>query len=193
MVLQTACRCLRQVDKNSDETALIWLNQDNADTLNKQLKQEQNTSIQELNNAKRADLPETVERFSLMAHLKLPSLDFYQLEVRYQAIASEQDANTQTKLNQLLTDLETHKTEGIISTGNLYNWDADTIKILNEAGSQLANYTQWLFAISRVSFTTLSIKCLHEFDNELKQLFERLTYEKTGCVFLMSFMIYTVL
>jgi type III restriction enzyme len=187
MVLQTACRCLRQVDKNSDETALIWLNQDNADTLNKQLKQEQNTSIQELNNAKRAELPETVERFSRMAHLKLPTLDFYQLEIHYQAIASEQEANTQTKLQQLLTDLDTYKTEGIISTGNLYNWDAHTIKILNEAGSQLANYSQWLFAISRASFTTLSIKHLHEFDNELKPLFERLTYEKNGLHFFNEF------
>ena len=26
MVLQTSCRCLRQVVKNADETALIWLN-----------------------------------------------------------------------------------------------------------------------------------------------------------------------
>ena len=38
MVLQTSCRCLRQVDKEKVETALIWLNKDNADTLNKQLK-----------------------------------------------------------------------------------------------------------------------------------------------------------
>jgi hypothetical protein len=33
------------VDKGKEETALIWLNKDNADTLNKQLKQEQNTSM----------------------------------------------------------------------------------------------------------------------------------------------------
>ncbi len=187
MVLQTACRCLRQVDKDRHETALIWLNQDNADTLNKQLKQEQNTSIQELNNAKRVGLPDTVERFSRRAHLKLPDVDFYQLEIHYQAIASEQDADTQAKLKQLLADLETYKTDGSIITGNLYDWDAGTIKILNETGSQLANYPQWLFAISRASFTTLSIKHLHAFDDTLKQLFERLTYQKEGRRFFNEF------
>lgn len=31
MVLQTSCRCLRQVDKNAPETALIYLNDSNAD------------------------------------------------------------------------------------------------------------------------------------------------------------------
>jgi type III restriction enzyme len=54
MVLQTSCRCLRQVDKDKEETALIWLNKDNAETLNKQLKQEQNSSIDELNSTKRS-------------------------------------------------------------------------------------------------------------------------------------------
>ena len=44
MVLQTSCRCLRQVDKDKEETALIWLNEQNANTLNKQLKDEQHTS-----------------------------------------------------------------------------------------------------------------------------------------------------
>ena len=32
MVLQTSCRCLRQVEKKAKETALIWLNEDNAKT-----------------------------------------------------------------------------------------------------------------------------------------------------------------
>ncbi len=43
MVLQTSCRCLRQVDKakvggRPEETALIWLNKDNADTTHHQIK-----------------------------------------------------------------------------------------------------------------------------------------------------------
>jgi type III restriction enzyme len=50
------------VDKNKEETALIWLNKDNADTLNKQLKQEQNSSIDELNSTKRSGKPDMVER-----------------------------------------------------------------------------------------------------------------------------------
>ena len=39
MVLQTSCRCLRQVDKGCPETALIYLNDSNAEKLNDQLRQ----------------------------------------------------------------------------------------------------------------------------------------------------------
>jgi hypothetical protein len=188
MVLQTACRCLRQVDKNSQETALIWLNNDNAITLNNQLKQEQNTSIEELNNAKQGNNePEKIARIPRIEHLKLPPIDFYQLKITYQAIESEQDSNTKDKLNQLLATLESYKTDGIITTRNLYNWDDSTIKILNQTGNQLASYAQWLFSISRASFGTLMIEQLHEFDNQLKLLFEQITYSENGQRFFNDF------
>ncbi|MFB0973116.1 MAG: hypothetical protein QMB59_00920, partial [Bacteroidales bacterium] len=45
MVLQTSCRCLRQVNKGERESAIIWMNDDNAVTLNRQLKQQENISI----------------------------------------------------------------------------------------------------------------------------------------------------
>ena len=53
MILQTSCRCLRQVDVEAAETeeALIWLNDGNARILNGQLRQQQQTSIQEINQA----------------------------------------------------------------------------------------------------------------------------------------------
>ena len=38
MVLQTTCRCLRQVIKGNHETALIYLNQDNEKLLSGQLR-----------------------------------------------------------------------------------------------------------------------------------------------------------
>ena len=43
MVLQTSCRCLRQVERGKAEEAVIWLNKYNADTLNAQLSKTQNT------------------------------------------------------------------------------------------------------------------------------------------------------
>lgn len=178
MVLQTACRCLRQVDKNSDETALIWLNQDNADTLNKQLKQEQNTSIEELNNARRGGQPETVERFSRMAHLQLPDIDFYQFKVTYHSIDEEQHANTQAKLIDLLGTLDDYKTAALVTTSGINNIDTGEIDVVNETGLQIALYQQWLFAITRASFGSLTIKQLHEFDSELTPIFKRITYQQ---------------
>ena len=79
MVLQTSCRCLRQVVKNSKETALIWLNKFNADKLNRQLEQQQNITLKEFSN-KSSSGSKMIERFSRMEHMKVPPIDFYQLK-----------------------------------------------------------------------------------------------------------------
>ena len=97
MVLQTSCRCLRQVVKNADETALIWLNKFNADTLNKQLKQQQNISLQELNRGKHKKQI-MIERFPRTTLLKVPPIDFYQLKVSYQTLTTEEHPHTDEKL-----------------------------------------------------------------------------------------------
>ncbi len=53
---------LRQVEKKAKETALIWLNEDNAKTLNKELDKQQHTSIEELNRGGSTKL-HTLQRF----------------------------------------------------------------------------------------------------------------------------------
>ena len=47
MVLQTSCRCLRQVDRGQPETALIYLNRTNGDKLVAQLQQRHHISLAE--------------------------------------------------------------------------------------------------------------------------------------------------
>ena len=51
MVLQTSCRCLRQVEKGTPETALIYLNDSNAEKLNSQLQQQHHISLKEFTEA----------------------------------------------------------------------------------------------------------------------------------------------
>ncbi len=51
MVLQTSCRCLRQVVKGASETALIYLNGSNAEKVNTQLKEQHHTSLEEFQEA----------------------------------------------------------------------------------------------------------------------------------------------
>lgn len=65
MVLQTSCRCLRQVVRHEHETALIWLNAFNAEKLNRQLLQQQNITLRELGNKPKADVP-LIDRYSRM-------------------------------------------------------------------------------------------------------------------------------
>jgi len=180
MVLQTSCRCLRQVDKGKEETALIWLNKDNADTLNKQLKQEQNSSIDELNSTKRIGKAEMVERHSRMGYLQLPKVDFYQMKVTYQSIDEEETANTKAKLKAIIKKIEDYKASALISTSEISNIDTGTIDIINETGISFANYNQWLFEISRQSFGLVSETQLLQYDTELNGIFETVSFEKDG-------------
>ncbi len=180
MVLQTSCRCLRQVDKGKEETALIWLNKDNADTLNKQLKQEQNSSIDELNSTKRIGKAEMVERHSRMEYLQLPKVEFYQMKVTYQSIDEEETANTKAKLKAIIKKMEDYKASALISTSEISNIDTGTIDIINETGIAFANYNQWIFEISRQSFGLISETQLHQYDTELNEIFETVSFEKDG-------------
>jgi len=180
MVLQTSCRCLRQVDKDKEETALIWLNKDNADTLNKQLKQEQNTSIEELNSTKRTGKPETIDRHSRMDFLQLPKVDFYQMKVTYQAIDEEETPNTKAKLKALLKNIHNFKASALITTSDIANIDTGEIDVINETGIAFANFNQWLFEISRESFGLISEELLHQYDSELNEIFETVSFEKEG-------------
>jgi superfamily II DNA or RNA helicase len=178
MVLQTSCRCLRQVDKGVVETALIWLNKDNADTLNKQLKQEQNSSIDELNNAKRSGKPEMVERHSRMDYLQLSKVEFYQMKVTYQSIDEEETANTRAKLKAIIKTMGDYKASALITTSEISNLDTGSINIINETGIVFANFNQWLFKISRESFGLISETQLHQYDKELTEIFETVSYKK---------------
>ncbi len=180
MVLQTSCRCLRQVDKDKEETALIWLNKDNADTLNKQLKQEQNTSIEELNSTKRSGKPETIDRHSRMDFLQLPKVDFYQMKVTYQAIDEEETPNTKAKLKALLKNIDHFKASALITTSDIANIDTGKIDVINETGIAFANFNQWLFEISRESFGLITEALLHQYKSELNELFETVSFEKEG-------------
>lgn len=74
MVLQTSCRCLRQVVKGSPETALIYLNESNAEKLNMQLQQQHHISLKELSDSNNHKTP--LKRYDRTKYLKLPKARF---------------------------------------------------------------------------------------------------------------------
>lgn len=171
MVLQTSCRCLRQVIKNADETALIWLNKFNADTLNKQLKQQQNISLQEFNKGKHQKTIQ-IERFSRMDRLKVPPIDFYQLKVSYQTLITEEHPHTSQKLadESIFTEADVtliHKQD--LAGKNLGHYLAET-----EMGEYIS-FRQWLYQIVKESFRTLALENLKEYEAILRKIFERIT------------------
>ena len=87
MVLQTSCRCLRQVIKGSPETALIYLNESNAEKLNMKLEKQHHMSLKEFSSADNRKAP--LKRYDRTAYLKLPKVDFYQLKINYDTLTVE--------------------------------------------------------------------------------------------------------
>lgn len=171
MVLQTSCRCLRQVVKNADETALIWLNKFNADTLNKQLKQQQNISLQELNQGKHKKQI-MIERFPRIKLLDVPPIDFYQLKVSYQTLTTEEHPHTDEKLTdeKILTEADVTLIQRQDLSGNILgHYMAET-----EEGEYIS-FRRWLYLITKESFRTLPPENLKRHEEALRKIFERIT------------------
>jgi len=79
-VLQTACRCLREVTDASKENALIYLSADNYETLDKELKENYQLSITDLSEKKEQDIAVQVRK------PKLGKLKYKQIETKYKIV-----------------------------------------------------------------------------------------------------------
>ena len=89
MVLQTSCRCLREVVHGDPETALVFLNDKNAIHLEKQLKATQRIDLKTFQNGQ-AD--EGVVRHSRMKKLGLPMIDHVRFELSREMTVTELEA-----------------------------------------------------------------------------------------------------
>jgi len=168
MVLQTSCRCLRELDEN-DNTALIWLNESNAKILNEQLKKEQNSSIEEINALVRASINNPIKRVSRVDYLKLPKIDFYQLKIKYTTIDSEKDANTKAKLKSIIKNIEKYKEDKVtIKSGSFENIEQK--REFLDKKYQKISFEDFLFQIQKNSFMQVEVKL---YENELKDIYEK--------------------
>lgn len=175
MVLQTSCRCLRQVDKGAPETALIYLNDSNADKLNAQLQQQHRISLKEfteVNNDKTA-----LKRYDRTAYLKLPKIDFYQFKVNYETLTVE-PAAPETKIP--VAAAEAKLSCGIIKTTDL-TMETQNIKVDDtERGTEQATFATWLHRIVRGSFGSLTMQELSAHTEVLGAVYRTVTYENGG-------------
>ncbi len=176
MVLQTSCRCLRQVDKDSNETAVIWLNEENAKSLDKQLKEEQHTSIQELTTMGKDGKPWIIDRISRMDYLKLPKVDFYQLTVEYETIVSKESANPGQHLSKLV--VKDHFDTATVIKRGLSPDELKTKDILSRIEGERADFDLWIHAIARGSMGSIARSDLYQHQREMKSIFDAITFEK---------------
>lgn len=175
MVLQTSCRCLRQVEKGKTETALIWLNKFNADKLNAQLMQQQNIGLQEFSH-KEVKPTVSIERFSRMDKQKVPPIDFYQLKISYSTLVIDEECHTRERLAESCLD-ERHLP--LIHQIDFEGNEVATEMAQVAEGEEIA-FFEWLNEIAKESFGSLTVNSLQEYETELLSLFDKITVEEYG-------------
>ena len=189
MVLQTSCRCLRQVKRGEPETAIIHLNASNGEKLEAQLNKEQHISIKEFmsGNSQLTRL----KRYNRMLHLKLPKMDFYQLKVNYVS-GVIQKADPKKGIIKALENAETTADITKITDFTFRNVIPDLDD--REKGAVLTTFNSWLYSIVKESFGTISMSLLKEYDSELHTVFNKITYktENNQTVFSSKYNISTV-
>ena len=176
MVLQTSCRCLRQVVKNSQETALIWLNKFNADKLNRQLQQQQNITLKEFGGKPDIET-KLIERFSRMERLQVPEIDFYQLKVSYQTLIID---DTTDPVQRLQNDDILAKAG--ISLIHQQDMEGNLIATVEQESKEevRTSFRWWLHQIAKESFGMLKVADLKKCETELQSIFIKITTEKDG-------------
>ena len=177
MVLQTSCRCLRQVVKGQPETALIYLNESNAEKLNMQLEQQHHITLKEFSSADNSKT--TLKRYDRTAHLKLPMIDFYQLKINYDTLTVEK-ADPASHIASAADSARL--AESIIRTTDLSMNDSKaTISVDDtEYGNVPATFNSWLYGIMKDGFGTPDIACLSEYSGLLERVYYTITFEREG-------------
>ena len=184
MVLQTSCRCLRQVERgDTEEQALIWLNEDNANILNKELQKQQNTSIKEVNDLAAQHL-KRIDRF---VRRDVPPIDFYQLKIHYNTLIIEEEADISERLDaeqilaaSLMEEVVTHEQDlqgRVVRDDVAVRQDDDEMEPIT--------FHQWLMRISKEGMGQMPMSQLLAFEKPLRRLFDMASYKGSdGITFL---------
>lgn len=169
MVLQTSCRCLRQVDKGMKEEALIWLNSFNEEKLEAQLKQQQHISLQEFKNAINNKSVETINRYSRIDYLKLPPIEFYQLKVEYSTVITEDKVDT---LGRIKHSFDNTQVNDLITTRKGFGEHDSVIEKDIKGLGRFISFSQWMYEIHKESFGTLPFDELCQYSSSLRAVYD---------------------
>ena len=177
MVLQTSCRCLRQVIKGSPETALIYLNESNAEKLNVQLEQQHHISLKEFSSADNSKTP--LKRYNRTAYLKLPKVDFYQLKINYDTLTVEKA----DPASDIAVSADSARiADGIIKTTDLSMDESKTSISIDdtEYGAEPATFNSWICGIMKGGFGTPTVTEMMRYAEQLKSVYQKIIHEKNG-------------
>lgn len=172
MVLQTTCRCLRQVIKGNHETALIYLNQDNEKLLSNQLKKSQHATLQEFQEG--TNRLNQIKRTSRMKYLNIPEIEYYKMNIRYSEQIKE-EAKTSKDLKKIIT-MDSIK-KNVIITEKTINDEVVETNINSIIYGEKIDYNKWLLNIVKESFGFITMDMLKVYDKELKAIYKNITID----------------
>lgn len=171
MILQTTCRCLRQVIKDEKESALIYLNSDNEKELSNQLKKNQHITIKEFESGVTSN-KNIISRVNRMDKLAIPTIEYYKLNVRYEEEIKEK-AKTSRDLKRILSNDKVKENiylKEIDLEGNVIDKNINDIVY-----GEKTNFRKWLLNISKESFGFITLSDLKEYEKELKNIYDKIT------------------
>lgn len=174
MVLQTSCRCLREVYNAREEEALIWLSKLNHDLLDQELRKNHHTSVAELS-TKRNNTKE-VKRYSRQEIVKLPLLSYVQLHIKYNTICKGEN-NIEERLKTIVPKASVRR---VITKSDLSGHSEIVGNILSDDINVPMSYSQWINLISKESFGLISTLDLKRYNNILHRLYIAVSFDKNG-------------
>ena len=180
MVLQTCCRCLRQVDKyDYDEKAYIYLCKSNAELLESQLKAEQHITLKEFQEGKKK--PTTaLDFYNRKRVLELPPIDYYQFLVKY-TVVTEDEPDIDANLRSIpLEDLRIIRQTITKDFENKVLERSDEDIERGKENMDVATFETWIGNISKESFGFVSIRQLTNHEEELKKIYSTITINDSG-------------
>lgn len=187
MVLQTSCRCLREVVHGDPETALIFLNDKNAGHLEKQLEETQRIDLKTFQSGQ-AD--EGVVRHSRMKKIGLPMIDHVRFELSREMTVTELegadiDQGIRETANQCRVSVSIESVENLDFTGNSTSYEHASLR----HGTRPVSYRKWkhdlLNEAGPVPGRLEDYANSTEGDTTLSALFETLTEVIDGATFYM--------
>lgn len=153
------------------------MNESNAEKLNMQLERQHHISLKEFSSADNSKT--TLKRYNRTAYLKLPKVEFYQLKISYDTLTVEK-ANPEVSIEKSVDSAQI--AGNIIKTTDLsMNVNNISIQVDDaEYGTEYATFNSWIYGIMRSGFGTPSMAELNAYTEQLKVVYEKITYEKGG-------------
>lgn len=174
-VLQTTCRCLREIDNAKNEKALIFLDKENYETLDQELKENYNLTIGDLKISNVTDIPVKVRK------PKLGKLKYEQIYKKFEIISKEEVIDYRKNLNdfdfnniKLKFPYDEQEIQAKIGRAGLVR---ETRACYNIDSEIVYSFEDFVYDIARYSYGKFNENELMTFEKELKKVFSQITEE----------------